>query len=149
MREKPRLLFAKNVVRGAKRTQLSRSLADIEYSCGSTFSDIECEDDHILKKVFVRQNLKCSDTIEFAYYTAGFESVCFYCGADENDQHPDHYPICTDCASGGKNPYPRRKRLPATSFIFENWFHKVFVQAVSKHIRQQRLETKAQLVLDN
>ena len=57
MCEKPRLLFAKNVVRGAKRTQLSRSLADIEYSCGSTFSDIECEDDHILKKVFVRQKV--------------------------------------------------------------------------------------------
>ena len=36
-----------------------------------------------------------------------------------------------------------------TSTIFENWFHKEFVPAVRKHLRQQRLEPKALLLLDN
>ena len=59
--------------------------------------------------MFVRQNLKCFDTI----FIAGFESVCFYCSVDEEDQHNDHYPICEDCGSNGKKLFPRRKRLPA------------------------------------
>ncbi|MEW8544978.1 MAG: transposase, partial [Candidatus Thiodiazotropha sp.] len=36
-----------------------------------------------------------------------------------------------------------------TSTIFEKWFHKEFVLAVRKHLRQQRLEPKALLLLDN
>ena len=116
--EKPRVLYSKSVVRGVHRKQLSDSLRDLEYSCGSTFSDLEeIEDDHILKRVFVRKNLKCSDTIEFCYYSAGFANVCYYCGVDHQDVPPDqlqnHYPICDECSSNGKMPFPRRKRLPA------------------------------------
>ena len=36
-----------------------------------------------------------------------------------------------------------------TSTIFEHWFHMEFVPAVRKHLRQQRLEPKALLLLDN
>ncbi|XP_052242038.1 jerky protein homolog-like [Dreissena polymorpha] len=36
-----------------------------------------------------------------------------------------------------------------TSAIFEDWFHRHFVTAVRRHLRQQRLPTKALLLLDN
>ena len=61
--DKPRVLFLKNVVRGEKRKQLPRCSADLEYSCEYSFTDVERDDDHILKSMFVRQNLKRFDTI--------------------------------------------------------------------------------------
>lgn len=45
--------------------------------------------------------------------------------------------------------YDASKNAWMTSSIFENWFHKEFVPAVRKHLRQQRLEPKALLLLDN
>ena len=45
--------------------------------------------------------------------------------------------------------YDASKNAWMTSSIFERWFHKEFVPAVRKHLRQQRLETKALLLLDN
>ena len=36
-----------------------------------------------------------------------------------------------------------------TSSIFEHWFKKEFVPSVRKHLRKQRLEPKALLLLDN
>ena len=51
--------------------------------------------------------------MEFAYYTSGFESVCFYCGAENCNEAEGIYPLCTDCEVDGKQYFPRRKRLPA------------------------------------
>ena len=45
--------------------------------------------------------------------------------------------------------YDASKNAWMTSSIFEHWFHKEFVPAVRKHLRQQRLEPKALLLLDN
>jgi hypothetical protein len=113
--EKPRVLYSKNVVRGAARTQLTQSLCDLEYSCEACFEDVECDDNHILKRVFVRKNLKCHDNIEYSYYTAGFKSVCFYCGVVQDDDTENHYPLCDDCKINGKEHMPRRKRQPAST----------------------------------
>ena len=95
---------------GVKRACENLTFADLfdEFRNGTLDSSTPIDINASVLSVFVGPK-----KTELAYYTAGFESVCFYCGADENDQHPDHYPICTDCASGGKNPFPRRKRLPA------------------------------------
>lgn len=112
--EKPRVLYCKSVVRGASRTQLQKSLNDLEYSCGSSFIDVECEDSHILKKVFVRKNLNCSDTIEIPYFSAGFEPICYYCGANDDDDglqvSDDDYPLCLLCKNEGKRVVKRRTR---------------------------------------
>ncbi|KAH3838879.1 hypothetical protein DPMN_112296 [Dreissena polymorpha] len=110
--EKPRVLYCKNVVRGAARGQLSQSLSDLEYSCGASFEDVECEDDHFLKKVFVKKK-KVQQTIGYSYYIAGFESVCFYCGVDQDDDAENHYPLCANCQHDGKRHWPRRKRQTA------------------------------------
>ena len=67
------------------------------------------------------------------------------------------------CVGKYKNPrcfhHLNRSTLPLTydfsrnawmtATIFENWFQKEFVPSVRKHLRQQRLEPKAFLLLDN
>ena len=45
--------------------------------------------------------------------------------------------------------YKNSKNAWMTSKIFEDWFHKEFVPDVRKHLRRQKLETKAILLLDN
>ena len=45
--------------------------------------------------------------------------------------------------------YDFSKNAWMTSTIFERWFHKEFVPSVRKHLRQQKLEPKALLLLDN
>lgn len=45
--------------------------------------------------------------------------------------------------------YSHSKNAWMTSTIFEEWFQKEFVPSVRKHLRQQRLEPKALLLLDN
>jgi hypothetical protein len=67
-----------------------------------------------LKKVFVRKNLKCSDSIEIPYFSAGFEPICFYCGNDDSLQASnDDYPVCFNCKSEGKKVVKRRARSTA------------------------------------
>lgn len=111
--EKSRVLYCKTVVRGKMRDQLKSSLADLEYSCGSTFQDIDCEDDHVLRKVFVKENIMCKDNIEFSYYSAGFEPICIYCGEDEEYSDSDFYPLCENCKTEKKQYIPRRKKMAA------------------------------------
>ena len=36
-----------------------------------------------------------------------------------------------------------------TAIIFKEWLHKTFVQAVRRHLREQRLQERAVLLLDN
>ena len=84
--DKPRVLYCSTVVKGTSHTHLQRSLSDLEYSCGSSFIDVECEDSNILKKVFVRKNLKCIDAIEIPYFSAGFEPICYHCDIDDDLQ---------------------------------------------------------------
>ena len=113
--EKPRVLYCKTVVRNNARVELQQTLADLEYSCGSSFVDVECEDTHILKRVFVRRNLKCNDPVEFAYFSSGFENVCYYCGNSECNEGEGFYPMCEDCQNEGKQFFPRRKRMTASA----------------------------------
>ena len=109
--DKPRVLYCKTVVKGTSRTHLQRSLSDLEYSCGSSFIDVECEDSHILKKVFVRKNLKCIDAIEIPYFSAGFEPICYHCGIDDDLQESDDdYPLCSKCKNEGKRAVKKRTR---------------------------------------
>lgn len=116
--DKPRLLYSKRVVRGAKRSQLQNSLSEIQYSCGFTFEDLDLSEDHVLKSVFVKKNLTCNCTIEFTYYSAGFENVCFYCGSDEldedeggdEDEANKFYLLCNECNKNGKKIVEHRTR---------------------------------------
>ena len=52
----------------------------ILFFCGCTLQEVETEEGHILKSVFVRKNLTCEVNMELTYYSAGFDPVCFYCG---------------------------------------------------------------------
>ena len=47
----------------------------------------------------MRKNLSCNSSIEKAYLSTGYESICFHCGADDtiNADSEIFYPICNRC----------------------------------------------------
>ena len=105
-----RLLYAKQLLRLKQRQELERYLEELSYMCGSTFSDVECEEDNILKSVYVKQNLRCESPIEIPYYSAGNDPMCYYCGGqNELSTNPDYYPLCTSCH--GKEQIHKRTRF--------------------------------------
>ncbi|KAI6648992.1 hypothetical protein LOD99_6875 [Oopsacas minuta] len=62
--------------------------------CGSTLADLEGEEDLIQRSVFVKANLTCNTLIEIPYFTAGYGSIC-YCYGDDNElQTGLKYLIC-------------------------------------------------------
>ena len=92
------ILYAKQSLKQQQRQDLERYLDDLSYTCGSTFNDVECEEDSILKSVYVKENLTCESPIELPYYSAGNDPICYYCGGqDELSTNPDYYPLCTFC----------------------------------------------------
>lgn len=110
--EKPRVLHCKHVVRGKERTNLNNVLEDLSYQCGSSLNDVDIEESHILRSVYARQNLTCEMDIEVTYYSAGFEPVCFYCGAAESlVRQDDKYPMCEMCVSLNKTFVQKRGRV--------------------------------------
>ena len=87
------------------------TLSDLSYQCGFTLQEVETEEGHILKSVFVRKNLTCEVNMELTYYSAGFDPVCFYCGGEDNLQTPeDKYSVCDMRLSGKKTFVQKRGR---------------------------------------
>ena len=76
---------------------MRKSYTCILFSCGANFADLELEDDFPL--VYVR-DISCDDPIEKLYYSAGYESICIYCGqevTEDTDSASKSYPQCGDC----------------------------------------------------
>jgi hypothetical protein len=112
--DRPRVLHSKHVVRGIKRNELQNVLSDISYSCGSDFSDVETDGNHILKSIYVKKNLSCEMPMEFTYFSAGYETVCYYCGQDDNlIVYENKYSICENCVQASKTPVDKRGRVSA------------------------------------
>ena len=84
---------------------LDAALEQVDYTCGSSMTDFNDRDDttvdNILKRVFVRRDLRCPQPVEIPYYTSGmFERVCCHC-ATKHDQLEEalvegHY-LCLWC----------------------------------------------------
>ena len=108
-----RLIYSKHAT-SSERRELQVILEDILFSCGSSFEDIDCGESSMLKKVFCRLNLNCSSPIEIPYYISNHETLCYYCGVDNDfasgDLFSDKYPICMHCLSDNKKPVGSRKR---------------------------------------
>ena len=56
---------------GRTERGIGKAIENLEYTCGSTFADIECDDHSVLRSVFVKANLTCNTPTEIPYYTAG------------------------------------------------------------------------------
>ena len=56
---------------------LEKAIENLEYTCGSTFADIECDDNSVLRAVFVKANLTCNTPTEIPYYSVGNTLICY------------------------------------------------------------------------
>ena len=59
----------------------------------------------------MRKNLSCISPIETAYYSAGYEEICYHCGSVDNINNAssdNYYPICQRCLSNKKAKVNRR-----------------------------------------
>ena len=96
--EKGRLIYSNYA---SERRELQVILEDTLFSCGSSFEDIDCGESPVLKKVFYHLNLNCSSPIEIPYYSTNHETLCYYCGVDNDfasgELFSDKYPICLHC----------------------------------------------------
>lgn len=116
--EKWRLIYSKHALTSSEKKELQIVLENLLFSCGSSFTDIDCEESSVLKKVFCRQNINCSSPMEIPYYSTNHEDLCYYCGADKDfatgETFINKYPICNLCFSCNKTPIPSRKRKNIT-----------------------------------
>ena len=114
---KPRLLHSKHKLKGEEPKKLKIFLSKIIFICGSTLAEYDgpCsrEEEKLLERVFVRENLSCTSNIEIRYYPVDFfKPVCIYCGREGTGRQLNvsnvSYPKCTSCSS--KPDVLRRKR---------------------------------------
>ena len=99
-----RVLYSKHSLKKQQREELEILVENIEYSCGSVFTDIEGEEDSIQRSVFVKGNLTCNAPIEIPYFTAGYTPICYYCGDDDGLQKGLKYPVCLSCKGKTHTP---------------------------------------------
>ena len=69
---KSRVLYAQRRISDQQAEELANQLDGLEYTCGSTFTDVDCEEGHVLSLVHVRQNLQCRTPVEVPYYSAKY-----------------------------------------------------------------------------
>ena len=89
---RPRVMYAACKVRFEDLLKLEKLLDDVICTCGMDLQEcipVDITDDekqnHILSRVFVRQNLNCDSRIEVPYFSSEcFASVCIYCGSVQN-----------------------------------------------------------------
>ena len=85
-------MYAARKVRFEDLLKLEKLLDDVICTCGMDLQEcipVDITDDekqnHILSRVFVRQNLNCDSRIEVPYFSSEcFASVCIYCGSVQN-----------------------------------------------------------------
>ena len=113
------LLYTKNVLTSKEKSELNNILENVQYSCGSVMQDIEHEDDSILTKVYVRENLTCESSMEIPYYGTNHEPVCFHCGQeDELQNFVDKYPICKHCLKRTNQLSQRGREKQGLQFLY-------------------------------
>ncbi|CAB3988078.1 Hypothetical predicted protein [Paramuricea clavata] len=99
-----RLLFTKNKLKPAQKTQLTNVLGDdVEYTCGATLEEFEWPEN--FPTVFIRDHT-CYDKIEKLYYSCDYEDICIYCSKDSNLVEIEDnvfYPQCQECINKGRN----------------------------------------------
>ncbi|XP_046330978.1 uncharacterized protein LOC124114453 [Haliotis rufescens] len=101
---KPRVLYCEKKIDRSSLIILDRILELYEYSCGSNLQELmkltTVRVNEVLKKVFVRKNLKCENDIEVPYFSSGiFADVCVRCGTSANLQNESGvFPSCRDCS---------------------------------------------------
>ena len=99
-----RVLYSKHSLKKQQREELEILVENIEYSCGSVFTDIEGEEDSIQRSVFVKGNLTFNAPIEIPYFTTGYTPICYYCGDDDGLQKGLKYPVCLSCKGKTHTP---------------------------------------------
>ena len=96
------------LTKAEQKGELEREIEHLEYTCGSTSADIECDDDSVLRSVFVQANLTCNTPTEILYYTDGNTPICYYCGSENELEEWQNFLICLPCVSKGNKPVVRR-----------------------------------------
>ena len=94
-------------------------LENVIYICGSP---IITETHDLYGKIYIRQKIHCSSSVEAVYYSCRrlkTEIICYYCGekdglleSDENlkKKFTTIYPFCQSCKSKGHN-WPTRGKI--------------------------------------
>eukprot|EP00117_Sycon_ciliatum_P036009 scpid89440/ scgid4021/ len=106
----PRGIFSQQKLTAVEMAALERVKEAVEYTCGSP---ITAEDGPLHGKVFVQQNLRCADHVEFAYYACPrkLPDICCHCGSASAMRDPELVakfkvvlPVCATC----QKPAPTR-----------------------------------------
>lgn len=113
-----RVLYCKHSLRKEQKEELEREIDVLEYTCGSTFADIECDDESVLTSVFVKANLTCNTPTEIPYYTAGNTPICYYCGSDrELQEEQQKYPFACHAKIRGMHLLQGIRGHPKSEFF--------------------------------
>ena len=87
------LVYSTHKLIATQRKSLEKALDGLSFSCGAPLQELELSAE--LKMVFVR-DLQCHNPIEFLYYSAKYEPICFYCSQPASDSK-EFYPQCGQC----------------------------------------------------
>ena len=111
--KKWRLLRSKRKLKPYPRIEVDRELELLSYTCGSSFEDLDENDEArsiLTGVVHVRANLTYKSPIELAYYITQTDPICFHCGLEENlITTAEYYPVCATCILQ-KDKVKRRSR---------------------------------------
>ena len=93
--DKWRLVFSKKKLNKFQKEQLEKILADLDYTCGFLFDDIELPNG---LQVYIKDH-DCGDHIEKLYYAAEYQPICIHCGDYLHgvDNESTTFPQCEDC----------------------------------------------------
>ena len=93
-------MFTPTIAQGlGQKSELENILENISYVCGSTFSEIERDEESVLNEVYVKANVMCNCPIEIPYFSAWYEPICYFCGSENGlEDQCDCYPFCIACS---------------------------------------------------
>ena len=90
---------------------LYRTIEGLLYTCGSTLKGVQVvtqsrtELPVVKEKVYVRENIACSDPVEIPYYSSEkFQSICTHCECECDVDIEGQYPLCEYCRDQGQLP---------------------------------------------
>ena len=107
---KPRVLHSSRKVKDNVK-EISEELDSLSYSCGASLQD--AMDACFLENIYVRADLTCSMPIEVPYFSAGYDSICYYCGTKTDLEIKEQFhPICISCKKAKKPVKSRKRKTP-------------------------------------
>ena len=68
-----------------------------------SFKDIQHDDESIMDKVFVRENIDIESLVELTYYSVKYPPVCLDCGITDCTEGAVNYPMYDGCVNWHKN----------------------------------------------